>query len=125
MSTVIVFQFRKKSLPKLNEELWQEFREVTVTPKSENQALRGFLLDEAGQIFRDNQRQSVHRNFLRNRHQQGRQFFRQALNTCKERFQQKTILILSWVVDKDYRIKAGVTSRPLLHSTFHISRFWS
>lgn len=57
---------QEEKLAQTYEELWQEFREVTVTPKSENQALRGFLLDEAGQIFIDNQRQSVHRNFLRN-----------------------------------------------------------
>ncbi|MBM3237359.1 hypothetical protein FJZ31_13785 [Candidatus Poribacteria bacterium] len=35
------------------EELWQEFRGVTVMPESENQAFRGFWFDEFGELFRD------------------------------------------------------------------------
>ena len=35
------------------EELWQKFRGITLSPESENQALRGLWLNESDQLFKD------------------------------------------------------------------------
>ena len=36
-----------------HEELWREFRGITLSPESENQALRGLWLNESDQLFKD------------------------------------------------------------------------
>jgi len=78
-------------------ELWQEFGGVTVTPVSENHALRGFWLDGSGQLFRDKVFTAIVYATDINRTDS---FFRQAINVYKERFQQEEILILSWIVER-------------------------
>lgn len=79
------------------EKLWQEFGGVTVMPESENQALRGFWLDGLGQLFRDKVFTAVVYTTDINK---ADNFFRRAINLYKERFQQKEILILSWIVER-------------------------
>jgi len=79
------------------EELWQEFGGVTVMPESENQALRGFWLDESGELFEDKVITVMVYAIDINK---ADSFFRQSIKTYKERFQQKEILILSWIVER-------------------------
>ena len=80
------------------EELWKEFRGVTVTRKAENQALRGFWLDD------DSDELSEDEVFIAIVYatdiNKADNFFRQAIDVYKERFQQKSILILSWIVER-------------------------
>lgn len=90
-------RIEEEKLDQTYEELWREFRGVTVTPESQNQALRGFWLDEAGQLFKDKVFTAIVYATDINK---ADYFFRQALNVYKERFQQKEILILSWIVER-------------------------
>ena len=80
-------------------ELWQNFRGVTVTPESQNQALRGFWLDtdDADEPVKDEVYTAIVYATDINK---ADNFFRQAISTYKERFQQKEILILSWIVER-------------------------
>ena len=87
----------KEKLAQTYEELWQEFRGVTVSPESENQALRGFWLDESNQLFKDKVYTVIVYTTDINKTDS---FFRQAITIYKERFQQKEILILSWIVER-------------------------
>ena len=66
-------------------------------PESENQALRGFWLDEADELFEDKIITAMVYATDINR---ADNFFRQAIEIYKERFQQKEILILSWIVER-------------------------
>ena len=78
-------------------ELWREFRGVTVMQESENQALRGFWLDELDELFEDKiMTVMVYATDIN----KADSFFRQAIEIYKERFQQKEILILSWIVER-------------------------
>ena len=79
------------------EELWQEFRGLTLFPESEKQGFRGFWLNESDQLFEDKILTLMIYATDINR---ADSFFRQALNTYKERFQQEEILILSWIVER-------------------------
>jgi len=87
----------KEKFGQTYEELWQEFGGVTVMPESENQALRGFWLDKSGQLFRDKVFTAIVYATDINR---ADSFFRQAIEIYKERFQQKEMLILSWIVER-------------------------
>ena len=78
-------------------ELWREFRGVTVMPVSENQALRGFWLDESDRLFED---KVITIMVYATDINKSDSFFRQAIETYKERFQQEAILILSWIVER-------------------------
>lgn len=79
------------------EELWREFKGVTVTRESENQALRGFWLENSGELSKDKVFTAIVYATDINK---ADSFFRQAINVYKERFQQKSILILSWIVER-------------------------
>jgi len=68
------------------EELWREFGGITVTTESENQSLRGFWLDESGELFRDKVVTAIVYATDINKSDS---FFRQAINLYKERFQPK------------------------------------
>jgi len=91
------FPIEKEKFALSYKELWREFGGVTVTPESENQALRGFWLDEAGELSRDKVATAIVYTTDINK---ADGFFRQAIDIYKERFQQKEILILSWIVER-------------------------
>jgi len=78
-------------------ELWETFGGVTITPESENHALRGFWLNETGQLFQDKVYTAIVYATDINKSDN---FFREAINRYKERFQQEEILILSWIVER-------------------------
>lgn len=78
-------------------ELWRQFGGVTVMQESENQALRGFWLDESDRLFEDKVITAMVYAIDINR---ADSFFRQAIEIYKERFQQKEMLILSWIVER-------------------------
>lgn len=65
-------------------ELWREFRGVTLSPESDK-------------LFEDKVITLMVYAIDINK---ADSFFRQAINAYKERFQQKEILILSWIVER-------------------------
>jgi hypothetical protein len=79
------------------EELWDTFGGVTVTPESKNHALRGFWLNQSGRLFKDYVYTAIVYATDINR---ADNFFREAINRYKEKFQQEEILILSWIVER-------------------------
>jgi len=87
----------KEKFSQTYRELWREFGGVTVMPESENQALRGFWLDEAEKLFED---KIITVMVYATDINKADNLFRQAIETYKERFQQEAILILSWIVER-------------------------
>jgi hypothetical protein len=87
----------KEKLAQTQKELWEEFRGVTIAPESEHQALKGFWLDESDQLFMDTVLPAIVYVTDINK---ADHFFRQAITIYKERFQQKEIFILSWIVER-------------------------
>jgi hypothetical protein len=79
------------------EEISHEFGGVTLTPPTENRALRGIWRSESGQLFDDSVITALAYTTDINR---ADQFFRELRETCMERFQQEEILILSWIVER-------------------------
>lgn len=86
-----------KKFDQTYEELWQEFRGVTVTRESENQALRGFWLENSGELSKDKVFTAIVYATDINK---ADNFFKKSIEIYKERFQQKEILILSWIVER-------------------------
>ena len=78
-------------------ELWEEFGGMTLSPESENQALRGFWRGESTQLFEDKLLTVMVYATDINR---ADSFFRQAIEKYKERFLQEEIFILSWIVER-------------------------
>jgi RPA family protein len=87
----------KEKFVQTHEELWQTFGGVTVTSQSDNQALRGFWLDQTGELFQDRVYTATVYTTDINR---ADAFCREAITRYKERFQQEAILILSWIVER-------------------------
>ena len=87
----------KEKFAQTQKELWQEFGGVTVMPESEDYALRGFWLNKTGELFKD----KVFTAVVYTTNINGADsFFRQAIKSYKERFQQEEILILAWIVER-------------------------
>jgi hypothetical protein len=77
-------------------ELLEEFNGVTVMQPAENRALNGFWRNEMGKTFDDKIITAIVYTTDINR---ADQFFREFRETCKSRFQQEEILIISTIVE--------------------------
>jgi len=80
-----------------HEELWQTFGGITLSPESKNQALRGFWLGESEKPFKD---KVITVMVYATDINKADNFFKKSIEIYKERFQQKEILILSWIVER-------------------------
>jgi regulator of sigma D len=89
-------QVEKTRFEQTYDELLEEFDGVTVMQPSKNQALSGFWRNRTGQIFEDKVVTVIVYTTDINR---ADQFFREFRESCKARFQQEEILIISTIVE--------------------------
>lgn len=92
------FPIEEEKFLKTEKELWKKFGGVTVMRRDHDKALKGFWLNkENSQPYEDKVYTAI--VYAENINVADR-YFRKKIKIYKKRFQQKAILILSWIVER-------------------------